>query len=58
VFFSSHELSETELVCDRVAILKNGHALWIGATREVTGDGERNLERIFLNMIRGESAEQ
>ncbi len=58
VFFSSHELSETELVCDRVAILRQGEALWVGATREVAGDGERNLERIFLKMIRGEERDR
>ncbi|MFA4944562.1 MAG: ABC transporter ATP-binding protein [Lentisphaeria bacterium] len=51
VFFSSHELSEAELVCDRVAILRQGELAWCGACREVAGDGRQNLERIFLNMI-------
>ena len=58
VFFSSHELSEAELICDRVAILKRGSLVWCGAVGEVVGDGERNLERVFLRMLgdRGEEA--
>ncbi|OPZ26697.1 MAG: putative ABC transporter ATP-binding protein YxlF [Lentisphaerae bacterium ADurb.BinA184] len=51
VFFSSHELSEVEMVCDRVGIVKDGVLKWCGPTREVAGDGERNLERLFLEVI-------
>jgi len=51
VFFSSHELSEAELICDRVAILKEGRLVWLGACGEIAGDGGRNLERIFLNLL-------
>lgn len=51
IFFSSHELSEAELICDRVAILKEGALVWCGALGEVAGNGERNLERIFLRML-------
>ncbi len=58
VFFSSHELSEAELICDRVGILKAGCTVWCGPTREVTGDGAGNLERIFLRMIRQDESEQ
>ncbi len=54
VFFSSHELSEAELICDRVAILKRGALVWSGAVGEVAGDGGQNLERIFLKMLGGE----
>ena len=57
VFFSSHELSEAELICDRVAILKQGSLVWCGAVGEVAGDGERNLERVFLRML-GDSGEE
>lgn len=58
IFFSSHELSEAELICDRVAILKQGSLVWCGAVGDVAGDGERNLERVFLRMLgeRGEEA--
>jgi ABC-2 type transport system ATP-binding protein len=54
VFFSSHELSEAELICDRVAILKQGALVWSGTLSEAAGDGQQNLERIFLKMLRGE----
>ena len=54
IFFSSHELSEAELICDRVAILKQGARVWCGALREVAGDGRQNLERIFLKHLGGE----
>jgi len=54
IFFSSHELSEAELICDRVAILKQGSLVWSGAVGAVAGNGEQNLERIFLKML-GES---
>ena len=53
VFFSSHELSEAELICDRVAILKQGSLVWCGSVSEVAGDGQQNLERIFLRMLGG-----
>lgn len=55
VFFSSHELSEAELICDRVAILKQGALVWCGTMREVAGDGRQNLERIFLRILKGDT---
>lgn len=51
VFFSSHELSEAELICDRVGILKNGKLCCCGSITEIAGDGAGNLERIFLRHI-------
>jgi len=51
IFFSSHELSEAELICDRVAILKGGACVFNGAVKEIAGDGGDNLERIFLNVL-------
>lgn len=51
IFFSSHELGETELLCDRVAILREGRCLYQGPVRELTGDGECNLERLFLRTL-------
>ena len=54
IFFSSHELSEAELICDRIAILKQGHLVWCGSMKEVAGDGQQNLERIFLKKLSGE----
>jgi len=57
IFFSSHELGETELLCDRVAIMKEGRAVYQGPVRLLAGDGERNLERIFLDVLSKGGAE-
>lgn len=51
IFFSSHELGETELLCDKVAIMKAGQAVYQGPVRQLAGDGEKNLERLFLEVI-------
>ena len=51
IFFSSHELGETELLCDKVAIMKGGRALYQGPVKQIAGDGERNLEPIFLDVL-------
>lgn len=53
IFFSSHELSETETICDHVAIIKEGRIVLQGATKDLVGDGNENLERIFLNVLGG-----
>ena len=52
IFVSSHELGETELLCDKVAIMKAGQAVYQGPVRQLAGDGEKNLERLFLEVIR------
>ena len=51
IFFSSHELGETELLCDKVAIRKAGRAVYQGPVRQLAGDGEKNLERLFLEVL-------
>ena len=51
IFFSSHELGETELLCDKVVIMKAGHAVYQGPVQQLAGDGERNLERLFLEVL-------
>ena len=54
IFFSSHELSEVELISDTVALIHEGRIIREGALEEVLGGrGERNLERFFLETIRG-----
>jgi len=50
VFFSSHELSEVELVCDRVAILANGRLAAEGPVDELVKPGE-SLEKYFLSVV-------
>jgi ABC-2 type transport system ATP-binding protein len=51
ILFSSHELSEAELICDNVIIMKEGQAVWSGSTAQVAGDGTQNLERVFLKIL-------
>ena len=57
LFFSSHELSEVELLCDSIAILKSGKIIKSGPLHEVLeGDKNQNLERFFLKTIKGSNA--
>jgi len=53
IFFSSHELSEVELLCDSVAIVKSGSLLQCGSLSEILGQNkDQHLERFFLERIR------
>ena len=51
IFFSSHELGETELLCDKVAIMKKAKCVYQGPVKELAGSGEGNLERLFLKTL-------
>ena len=51
IFFSSHELGETELLCDKVAIMKQGICVYQGSVKDIAGDGGENLERLFLRVL-------
>jgi len=57
VFFSSHELSEVELISDRIGILNKGKLLAAGPAGDLLGGKEagQSLESYFLHMI-GEAA--
>ena len=50
VFFSSHELSEVELVCDHIAILAKGRIVAEGAAADLVEPGE-SLERYFMEVV-------
>jgi ABC-2 type transport system ATP-binding protein len=50
VFFSSHELSEVELVCDHIAILSRGRIVAEGAASDLVKPGE-SLEKYFMKVI-------
>jgi len=50
VFFSSHELSEVELVCDTAAILAGGCIVAQGPLRALARPGE-SLERCFMRVV-------
>ncbi len=51
VFFSSHELSEVERVCDQVIMLSDGKILTQGGLDELVKGG-RSLEQYFVEMVR------
>jgi ABC-2 type transport system ATP-binding protein len=51
VFFSSHELSEVELVCDEIVMLVDGQIAARGAIDELVDDASR-LEQYFLNVVK------
>jgi ABC-2 type transport system ATP-binding protein len=55
VFFSSHELSEVELVCDRVCILARGRVVAQGVPQELAAPGER-LEQFFMRVVADDAA--
>ena len=55
VFFSSHELSEVELVCDRDCILARGRVVAQGVPHELAAPGER-LEQFFMRVVADDAA--
>ncbi len=52
IFFSSHELSEVELLCDSVAMVRGGRVLLSGPTREVVSGEDQNLEKLFIHLMK------
>jgi len=50
IFFSSHELSEVERVCDRVGILAAGRLVAEGRVTELVRAGE-SLEQYFIRVV-------
>ncbi|MCK4248496.1 MAG: ABC transporter ATP-binding protein [Candidatus Omnitrophica bacterium] len=54
IFFSSHELSEVEMISDRIGILNKGKIIKSGQVNELLKEKgtHETLEKYFLNMIR------
>ena len=50
VFFSSHELSEVELVCDRIAIIARGRIVTQGTVADLVRHGT-SLEKLFISAV-------
>jgi ABC-2 type transport system ATP-binding protein len=44
VFFSSHILSDVEMLCDRVSILRRGEVVVAGDLQQLLGEGKRRSE--------------
>jgi ABC-2 type transport system ATP-binding protein len=55
VFVSSHILAEVERTCDRVAIVHRGRTLASGLLTELTENGARSLEDLFIEKTGGET---
>jgi ABC-type multidrug transport system ATPase subunit len=59
VVFSSHLLAQAAQVCDRIAILGQGHLLAEGTPAELLGEDRRStaeptpLEKLYLEKVRG-----
>ncbi len=56
VFLSTHVLSVASGLCDRVGILHRGRLVAQGTVAEVTENGERTLEEVFLGLTGGAGA--
>jgi ABC-2 type transport system ATP-binding protein len=51
VLFSSHTLAEVELLCDRVAILRDGHLIEESEIGSLRGRAVRHVEVVFTNHV-------
>jgi energy-coupling factor transporter ATP-binding protein EcfA2 len=49
IFFSSHILSEVQKMCSRVAIIKEGRILKVGAVEDLTGNKFKKVKVEFKN---------
>lgn len=56
IFFSTHVLDTAEKLCDKIAIIKNGHLVVSGVTAEVRG--QTSLEDVFLELAVHEGDEE
>lgn len=48
IFFSTHVLEVAQKLCNKIAIIKDGHLVVSGDTKDVVGDG--SLEEVFLEL--------
>ena len=52
IFLSSHELSEAELICDTMCIMRSGKVLKEGPIKKLLSEkGEHSLENYFIKII-------
>ena len=54
ILFSSHELSEAELICNRICLMKKGKILKQGSMDDLLKEqGSQTLEKYFIQVIGG-----
>lgn len=56
IFFSTHVLDVAEKLCNKVAIIKDGHLITSGKMEEIVGQGE-TLESIFMEVVTDDQAD-
>lgn len=49
IFFSTHVLEVAEKLCNKIAVIKGGHLIAKGTTKEVKGN--QSLEEVFMELI-------
>ena len=54
IFFSSHELSEIETVCDEIIMIADGKIIQQGTVTDLVGE-KQNLEHYFLEALQQEA---
>lgn len=52
IFFSSHHLSEAEMICDRVIVIHNGHLVAQQGVAQIQA-GVTSLEDYFVSLVEG-----
>lgn len=51
VFFNSHILNDAEVLCDKVAIIKEGKIILDGTVSEITNNHQYTLEEVFISSM-------
>ncbi len=51
IFFNSHILNDAEILCDKVAIIKQGEIILNGTVEEVTENHKKTLEEVFIETM-------
>lgn len=55
IFFTTHNMSEAEYLCDRIAILNSGQVLVCGTPEDIMAKtNEKNLEEAYLKIVKAD----
>jgi ABC-2 type transport system ATP-binding protein len=56
ILIASHNMNEVERLCDEVMMMKNGEIIDQGTSKDlVNKHGRKNLEEVFLKIVRGKN---